>query len=108
MADHDTDLKKAREIAKRHAPYVGRKGSLPENVAVAVAEGIEFGRQQGIAMAVEALRRRACCRTCIGYGNAGPISGTSCTSRATESKISRRDLPRPASAPASLMSHRTP
>jgi len=52
-----TDLDKAREIVNRHGPFVGRAGTMPENIANAVAEGIALGRKEGIAMAAEAMAR---------------------------------------------------
>ncbi len=51
-----TDLDKAREIVNRHGPFVGRAGTMPENIAN-VAEGIALGRKEGIAMAAEAMAR---------------------------------------------------
>jgi hypothetical protein len=51
------DLEKAREIVKRHGPVIGPAGSMPDNIALAVAEGIALGRKEGIAMAAEAISR---------------------------------------------------
>jgi thiamine monophosphate synthase len=39
-------LKRAREIAQAHWPFVGKGGSLAENVARTIAQGIAEGRQQ--------------------------------------------------------------
>jgi hypothetical protein len=52
----ETDLDRAREIAKSHVRYIERMG-MHENVAIAVAEGIALGRNEGIAMAAEAVAR---------------------------------------------------
>ena len=52
-----TDLDKARDIVKRHGPFVGAAGSMPANIAAAVAEGIALGRKEGIAMAAEAVAK---------------------------------------------------
>ncbi len=52
-----TDLDKAREIVGKRRAFVGRSGSMPENIAIAVAEGIALGRMEGIAMAAEAVAR---------------------------------------------------
>jgi hypothetical protein len=60
--DHATteqDLKEAREIARLSGPYVGNRGTLPENVAIAIAKGIAFGRKQGIEMARSDFRELA-------------------------------------------------
>jgi hypothetical protein len=51
--DHTTtqqDLKEAREIARLSGPFVGNKGTLYENIAMAIAKGIAFGRKQGNEM----------------------------------------------------------
>jgi hypothetical protein len=53
----ETDLEKAREIAKRHVRYIERMGMMHENIAFAVAEGMALGRKEGIAMAAEAVAR---------------------------------------------------
>lgn len=54
-----TDLEKAREIVDRRNSFVGNSGSMRENIAAAVAEGIELGCQEGvldgITKAAEAL-----------------------------------------------------
>jgi hypothetical protein len=50
-----TDLEKAREIVSRNGTFVGSKGSMPENIVWAVAEGIALGRKEGIALAAEAI-----------------------------------------------------
>jgi thiamine monophosphate synthase len=47
----EIDLKRAREIAQAHWPFVGNGGTLAENVARAVAQGIAEGRQQGFQLA---------------------------------------------------------
>lgn len=52
-----TDIEKAREIANRAPFYVGAGGSLRENVAQSIAEGIALGRKEGIELAAEAIRR---------------------------------------------------
>jgi hypothetical protein len=45
------DLERAREIVRAHAPFQGAMGTLPENIARAVALGIAEGRKEGLAMA---------------------------------------------------------
>ena len=39
-------MEKARKIVAKRDHWVGKSGSLPENVALAVAEGIALGRKQ--------------------------------------------------------------
>jgi hypothetical protein len=46
-----TDLDKAREIAEKHKPYVGNIGTMLPNIARAIAEGIAYGRKQGLETA---------------------------------------------------------
>jgi hypothetical protein len=48
------DYKKALAIAKRHKPFVGAGGTLIPNVAKAIAEGIELGRQEALESASKA------------------------------------------------------
>jgi hypothetical protein len=48
MAD---DLDKARDIVRRRRPFVGAMGTLEENIAMAVAEGIAIGRKEGLEKA---------------------------------------------------------
>jgi len=40
-----SDAEKAKKIVAKHAPYVGAGGSMPSNIALAVAEGIALGRK---------------------------------------------------------------
>ena len=61
------DMAKAREIIRRHGTFQGAgaprvwvegRDSLTqtqENIAIAIAEGIAWGRKEGIAMAAEAV-----------------------------------------------------
>jgi hypothetical protein len=49
------DLVKARKIVEKRKPFVGNVGTLEPNIAEAVADGIELGRQEGIAMAVKVV-----------------------------------------------------
>jgi hypothetical protein len=49
----EADLKRAREIAQAHWPFVGGV-ALPENVARAVAQGIAEGREQALEIAKKA------------------------------------------------------
>jgi hypothetical protein len=51
------DLEKAREIVRRHGPFVGSMGTMPENIAIAVAEGIALGRKEAIEQAIQALSK---------------------------------------------------
>jgi hypothetical protein len=53
----EADLEKAREIVERHRPFVGAFGSMPDNIARAVAEGIVQGRMEGIQAAIDTLTR---------------------------------------------------
>jgi hypothetical protein len=55
--ERPTDLDKARNIVRRHGTFVGSRGDMPENIAKAVAEGIALGREEGIALAAEAIAR---------------------------------------------------
>jgi hypothetical protein len=41
----ENDLQKAREIARKHSPFVGGNGML-ENIAKAIADGIAMGREE--------------------------------------------------------------
>jgi len=43
-----TDLEKARKIADSKRFYVGAGGTLRENVARSIAEGIARGRKEGL------------------------------------------------------------
>jgi hypothetical protein len=45
-----TDLEKAREIVRRHAPFV-QGAAMLENIAKAVTEGIVFGRKEALEIA---------------------------------------------------------
>ncbi len=51
-----TDLEKARKIAYSKRRLVGVGGSLRDNVARAVAEGIALGRREGLEIAAEAIK----------------------------------------------------
>ena len=53
----ESDLEKARLIVGRHGTFVGPAGSMSEHVAKAVADGIALGRQEGLAMAAEAVAK---------------------------------------------------
>jgi hypothetical protein len=55
MRGMKTDREKAHEIVSRHGTFIGPAGSLPANVARAVAEGIALGRKEGLAVAAEAI-----------------------------------------------------
>jgi hypothetical protein len=50
-----SDLEKAKKIVAKHAPYVGAGGSLPGNIAIAVAEGIALGRKEGLELAAKLI-----------------------------------------------------
>jgi hypothetical protein len=50
-----SDLEKAREIVAKNSPFVGASGSMPDNIARAVMEGISAGRQQAAALAQEEI-----------------------------------------------------
>lgn len=43
------DMEKAREIVRKHSPFVGGDGLL-EKIAKAVAEGIALGREESREM----------------------------------------------------------
>lgn len=51
-----TDLEKANKIVSKRKRWVGAGGTLPKNVADAVAEGIALGRQEGLELAVKAIQ----------------------------------------------------
>jgi flagellar biosynthesis/type III secretory pathway protein FliH len=51
-----TNIEKAREIANRAPFYIRAGGSLRENVAQSIAEGIALGRKEGLELAAEAIR----------------------------------------------------
>jgi hypothetical protein len=53
--DRAADMEKARKIVARFGSFVGPHGTMPENVAMAIADGIALGRKEGIAMAAEAI-----------------------------------------------------
>lgn len=55
--DRATDLEKARLIVGRHGTFIGPAGTMSENVARAVADGIALGRKEGVALALEAIAR---------------------------------------------------
>ena len=50
-----SDLEKAKKIVAKHAPYVGSGGSMPGNIAIAVAEGIAMGRKEGLELAAKLI-----------------------------------------------------
>ncbi|MGJ5075470.1 hypothetical protein [Bradyrhizobium oligotrophicum] len=50
-----SDLEKARRIVAKRDRWVGKHGALPENVAVAVAEGIAMGRKEGLELAAKLI-----------------------------------------------------
>jgi hypothetical protein len=50
-----TDLEKAKKIVAKNAPYVGAGGSMPGNIARAVAEGIALGRKEGLELAAKLI-----------------------------------------------------
>lgn len=50
------DLEKARKIVREDGgPWVGAGGTLPKNIARAVAKGIALGRKEGLALAAKAI-----------------------------------------------------
>jgi hypothetical protein len=51
-----TDLEKARKIVAKRKRWVGAHGTLPENVADAVAEGIALGRKDGLEIAAQTIK----------------------------------------------------
>jgi hypothetical protein len=51
-----TDMEKARKIANREKFYVGAGGTLRENIARSIAEGIALGRKEGLELAAEAVK----------------------------------------------------
>ena len=51
------DLEKAREIVSQYGTFIGPAGTMHENVAKAVADGIALGRKEGIAMVAAAVAR---------------------------------------------------
>jgi hypothetical protein len=53
-----TDLEKAKKIVAKHAPYVGAGGSLPDNVAQAVVDGIALGRKEGLELAAKLIAEK--------------------------------------------------
>ena len=50
-----TDIEKARKIVAKRDHWVGKSGALPENVALAVAEGIALGRKEGLELAAKLI-----------------------------------------------------
>ena len=50
-----SDLEKARKIVAQRERWVGKSGTLPENVADAVAEGIALGRREGLELAAKLI-----------------------------------------------------
>lgn len=50
-----SDLEKARKIVSKRERWVGQSGSLPENIAEAVAEGIAVGRKEGLELAAKLI-----------------------------------------------------
>ena len=48
-------MEKAKKIVAKHAPYVGAGGSMPGNIAIAVAEGIAVGRKEGLELAAKLI-----------------------------------------------------
>jgi hypothetical protein len=46
MSEKRSDLNKALEIVHRHRPFIGPQGTMPENVAKAVAEGIALAERK--------------------------------------------------------------
>ena len=53
--DMPNEWEEARKIANRHQPYVGAGGSLISHVSIAVAEGITFGRKEGLELAAKVI-----------------------------------------------------
>ena len=47
------DIQRAREIVDAHGPFVGKGGTMPDNIARAVAQGIAEGREQGLELGLE-------------------------------------------------------
>ena len=50
-----SDMEKAKKIVAKHAPYVGAGGSMPGNIAIAVAEGIAVGCKEGLELAAKLI-----------------------------------------------------
>ncbi len=50
-----TDLEKARKIVGKFGSFVGAGGTMPENIAAAVAEGIALGRKDGLELAAKLI-----------------------------------------------------
>ena len=48
-------MEKARKIGARYGSFVGPAGTMHENVAMAIADGIALGREESIALASEAI-----------------------------------------------------
>ena len=57
MSEKRSDLDRALEIVRRHRTFIGPAGAMEGNVAKPVAEGIALGREEGIALAAEAIAR---------------------------------------------------
>jgi hypothetical protein len=49
------DLETARSIVAKRDHWVGQHGALQNNIAAAVAEGIAFGRRDGLEIAAQLL-----------------------------------------------------
>ncbi|WP_143596165.1 hypothetical protein [Tistlia consotensis] len=54
-----SDLDKARAIVATRKRWVGPPGSLPEEIAKAVAEGIALGRKEGLELAAQIVTDHA-------------------------------------------------
>lgn len=52
MAIADADIDKARKIVQKYHSFEGPMGSMRENIAKAVAEGIAAGRREGLETAI--------------------------------------------------------
>jgi 1-deoxy-D-xylulose 5-phosphate reductoisomerase len=50
-----SDLEKAQKIVAKHAPFVGAGGTMPKNIAAAVAKGIALGRKEGLELAAQLI-----------------------------------------------------
>jgi hypothetical protein len=53
------DIRRAREIVEAHGPFIGKGGTMPDNIARVVAEALAEGREQGLKLGLQMLSGKA-------------------------------------------------